>query len=1017
MKHLTIVLSAMLMLSAINAKPAGALQYCNASVAMISENGTAARSEFTLAKEPSGDAKFFADAPSRETIVWESEKDDTKAMDVDKVYISHDPQYINVRMLTFKNLNEIEGDAFISVAIDTDLNPSTGMPKAKQNSYNMGGEDFFARFSTAYGEQKFVIDRWDQQSGDTVETGGMANASASGKEIEFSIPRLAIGDPCRLDFKVVARTYQSVDPDLSADHLSYDLAGTDTLKGWSVEKTGNKTISVTAPAMPSTGVAHAFLAWDNIIMPITRYSCEAPKNPDAVIWSKPPQVGKHLFITRIESLEDDENLKFTFRFENSLKGMGNCDLKVWAMLDTDGKPNVGFEGVKFEDNYSDYILEVCTESGSVKSKFYQASKGMGYNQPSLNTGTLDFDKGICEMVIKKSRLGEFTKIKAKFACGGFKAVDADWDSTQRIELPGKLMYLQYEVPYVENPRGFPVEVTKVECVMDTAYLYMRLSVKNLEKGSLTVWIDQDMNLATGWPKSPVNPPGIDNAIELSSTMGAVWQCMPDLSKKKIGDFLGIRYNDGRLAFPVPLKLLSNPKAVRFHVVSQAEKGTESYTLWFLTCNTTDDINCSDALKLEASSFSGSAKIKWTTSLKNPLGFYVYRRGDGDTFERITNIPVFENEYIDEKAELGKYYQYRIRSICEEGAVSEMSEISGVLVKTDRPTAKIQIDKTLIDLGQRYTTRNLCDGFTVKNLGPGSVDFWITTSDPKLSATSDSLHIEEGQSKRVNVCITANLPVGKWEQSVSIDTGEIKVIIPVRVEVVPSSAGDKSIDNLSLKSLVEGLEISWNPPKYNVSNLKNYDVTITESYFEQAKSTKKITVEASATNLKLGSLVFTTVYRISVRPVFENGPGLESVVSGSPLPASVYIIMKVGSVEAIVNGKAAKMPAKAIIDTKTNKVLVPFRFIAESLRCKVEYNSQKKIITMTQGYKTVVLTVGSTKATIDGMKMDCSPAPSIIGGSTYVPVRFVAEAFLAETTWDNAKKQVGIYFPQGYRPTY
>lgn len=1017
MKHLTIVLSAMLVLSAINAKPADALQYCNASVAMISENGIAARAEFTLAKELSGDAKFFADAPSRETIVWESEKDGTKAMDIDKVYISHDSQYINVRMLIFKNLNEIEGDPFISIAIDTDLNPSTGMPKARQNSYNMGGEDFFARFSTAYGDQKFVIDRWDQQSGDTVETGGMANAGASGKEIKFSIPRLAIGDPCRLDFKVVARTYQSVDPDLSADHLSYDLAGTDTLKGWSAEKTGNKTISVTAPAMPSTGVAHAFLAWDNIIMPITRYSCEAPKNPDAVIWSKPPQVGKHLFITRIESLEDDENLKFTLRFENSLKGMGNFDLKIWAMLDTDGKPNVGFEGVKFEDNYSDCILEVCTELGSVKSKFYQASKGMGYNQPSLNTGTLDFDKGICEMVIKKSRLGEFSKIKAKFACGGFKAIDADWDSTPRIELPGKLMYLQYEVPYVENPRGFPVEVTKVECVMDTAYLYMRLSVKNLEKGSLTVWIDQDMNLATGWPKSLVNPPGIDNAIELSSTMGAVWQCMPDLSKKKIGDFLGIRYNDGRLAFPVPLKLLSNPKAVRFHVVSQAEKGTESYTLWFLTCNTTDDIKCSDALKLETSSYNGSAKLKWTTSLKNPLGFYVYRRGDGDTFERITNIPVFENEYIDEKTELGKYYQYRIRSICEEGAVSEMSEISGVLVKTDRPTAKIQIDKTLIDLGQRYTTRNLCDGFTVKNLGPGSVDFWITTSDPKLSATTDSLHIEEGQSKRVNVCITANLPVGKWEQSVSIDTGEIKVIVPVRIEVVPSSAGDKSIDNLTVKSLVEALEISWSPPKYNVSNIRNYDVTITESYFEQAKSTKKITVEASAINLKLGSLVFTTVYRISVRPVFENGPGLESVVSGSPLPASVYIIMKVGSVEAIVNGKAAKMPAKAIVDTKTNKVLVPFRFIAESLKCKVEYNSQKKIITMTQGYKTVTLTVGSTKATIDGMKMDCSPAPSIIGGSTYVPVRFVAEAFLAETTWDNAKKQVGIYFPQGYRPAF
>jgi N-acetylmuramoyl-L-alanine amidase len=96
-------------------------------------------------------------------------------------------------------------------------------------------------------------------------------------------------------------------------------------------------------------------------------------------------------------------------------------------------------------------------------------------------------------------------------------------------------------------------------------------------------------------------------------------------------------------------------------------------------------------------------------------------------------------------------------------------------------------------------------------------------------------------------------------------------------------------------------------------------------------------------------------------------------------------------------------------------MVPFRFIAESLGCTVSYDSPTKTITMKRGWKTVKLTVGSTQATVGPITVNISPAPVIKSGSTFVPVRFVADAFNAETTWHATTKQVGIYFPLGYRP--
>lgn len=1014
MRLAILFLCLMLVLGLTPATKAEAVNLYTKAVALSCEVGNKAILEVALPANPSGTPKFVADRKTEETIVWNSGLNADLPVDVDKVYIWHDYQYINVKITLNTKLEEITGDPFISIAMDTDLNPSTGMPKLHQNSYNMGGEDFFARFSTAYGSKKFVIDRWDQASSDTVETGGLANASASGNQIKFSIPRLAIGDPCKLDFKVVARTYQTVDPDLSPEHLVHDLIGTTAVTGWAVEKKDSRNYLITSPIASQATIEHISLIWENIIVPISWFVFNPPSNPDTIVWSNQPQVGKHLFMTRVEALEDDENLKFVINFSNSLKGMGDSDLKIWAMLDTDGKPNVGFEGIKFTDNHEDYILEVATEIGAVRSKLYTASKGMGYNQPSLNEGTLDFEKGICQMIVKKSRIGNPSKIKARFACGGYKAIEADWDSSQKVELPGKLMYLQYKTLYSESARGYPLEIKKVECISDTANLYMRITVSNFEKGSVTVWVDQDSNQVTGIPASPNNPSGIDNTIELANYLGAVYRFNPDGTKTKVGEFLGIRYSEGRLSFPVPLKLLANPKTIRFHVTATDGFAKTAHTLWFLQYGQDEQTACTDSPVPNAVVVNGSVKLEWNAKVSSPLGWYVYKRGDGETFDRITNIPVLSPSYADNAVEWGKYYQYKVMTICQDGGKSELSAVCGVYVKSEKPSAKIQIDKTIIDFGARKQTKNICDGFTVKNLGPGTVELAVSSDSPKLSVTAEALSIDEGQSKRVNVCITDNLQPGPWQGSITVATKDLAVVVPVKVEVQPSSFAEKSVVNLKATPGIQSLQVTWDKPSYNIEQATAYRVDI-EEYYQLALMAKySKTLESSSTSLKLENLDFETLYTITVTPVYKGTPGVPEFVQVMPLSPKISILMKIDSKEAIVDGKATSLAGAPFVDKKTGKTLVPFRFIAESLKCTVSFDAKTKRITIKRGWKTLVLVVGSTSVTINNMKLDIAPPPMVVKGVTYVPVRFVAEAFQAETTWSGSTKQIGIYFPYGYR---
>lgn len=98
------------------------------------------------------------------------------------------------------------------------------------------------------------------------------------------------------------------------------------------------------------------------------------------------------------------------------------------------------------------------------------------------------------------------------------------------------------------------------------------------------------------------------------------------------------------------------------------------------------------------------------------------------------------------------------------------------------------------------------------------------------------------------------------------------------------------------------------------------------------------------------------------------------------------------------------------------VLVPLRATFESLGATVEWNSSTQTVTATREGRTVVLTIGSKTAYINGAPVSLSVEPQLINGYTMVPVRFVSEAFGGDVEWNGGSSSVVVFQNEPSVPT-
>lgn len=92
----------------------------------------------------------------------------------------------------------------------------------------------------------------------------------------------------------------------------------------------------------------------------------------------------------------------------------------------------------------------------------------------------------------------------------------------------------------------------------------------------------------------------------------------------------------------------------------------------------------------------------------------------------------------------------------------------------------------------------------------------------------------------------------------------------------------------------------------------------------------------------------------------------------------------------------------------NRTLIPLRAVTETFGYKVDWNEKTKEITIVNGEQTVILTVGekAVKGT-NTFTTDVAPEIEAATNRTYVPLRFIAEAFQYQVDWLSNERVVLI----------
>ena len=106
-----------------------------------------------------------------------------------------------------------------------------------------------------------------------------------------------------------------------------------------------------------------------------------------------------------------------------------------------------------------------------------------------------------------------------------------------------------------------------------------------------------------------------------------------------------------------------------------------------------------------------------------------------------------------------------------------------------------------------------------------------------------------------------------------------------------------------------------------------------------------------------------------------------------------------NVAVYVNGSQIAFPdQKPYLDDSAGRVLVPVRFVSETLGAGVEWQAKEQKVIIQKGDKKVILTIGGKTFSVGGQVYPLDSPAIIVNNRTIAPLRFVSEALNAKVTW-------------------
>ncbi|HZG16651.1 MAG TPA: stalk domain-containing protein [Candidatus Bathyarchaeia archaeon] len=150
-----------------------------------------------------------------------------------------------------------------------------------------------------------------------------------------------------------------------------------------------------------------------------------------------------------------------------------------------------------------------------------------------------------------------------------------------------------------------------------------------------------------------------------------------------------------------------------------------------------------------------------------------------------------------------------------------------------------------------------------------------------------------------------------------------------------------------------------------------------------------------------SLVLSAAVMLSIHPA-----GTQASSETNPVTSQNQQAQE--AIHITVNGKEIQLPgAEVYIEASSQRTMVPVRFVSESLAASVDWAAENNQVTITQGGKTITVTIGESKAKVGEQELTLDAPASLRNGRTYVPLRFISEALGATVDWKQNERMISI----------
>ena len=117
------------------------------------------------------------------------------------------------------------------------------------------------------------------------------------------------------------------------------------------------------------------------------------------------------------------------------------------------------------------------------------------------------------------------------------------------------------------------------------------------------------------------------------------------------------------------------------------------------------------------------------------------------------------------------------------------------------------------------------------------------------------------------------------------------------------------------------------------------------------------------------------------------------------------MLTIGEKEALVRGVKAENDVPPVI--RNSRTMLPARFVGEGLGATVEWNGEKREVTVRKGDIVIRIYIDSDKAYVNNKEEKLDSPAFIENDRTYIPLRFIAENFGADVIWDSEERMVFI----------